>query len=153
TLLNSSYDIARELFAAINPKFQEHWKAETGEDVTIKQSHAGSSKQARAILQGLKADVVTFNQVTDVNVLHVLSYLITAVWMHRLSVMCMSHFLRSYLMMRKGNTKNTQDWVVLARDNADAVVTKHGSYSTGRWLRRVAAIWLLEGLVSKVAKG
>ncbi len=53
TLLNSSYDIARELFAAVNPKFQAHWQEMTGEEVSIQQSHSGSSKQARAILQGL----------------------------------------------------------------------------------------------------
>lgn len=68
-ILNVSYDIARELYAAINPKFQAYWKEKTGQDINIKQSHAGSSKQARAIMQGLKADVVTFNQVLDVQVL------------------------------------------------------------------------------------
>src|SRR5690554_202416 len=65
TLLNASYDIARELFAAINPKFQEHWKEKTGGDVSVDQSHAGTSRQAQAIIQGLKADTVTFNQVPD----------------------------------------------------------------------------------------
>ena len=68
-LLNSSYDIARELFAAINPEFQAWWQEEHGEEIAISQSHGGSSAQARAILQGLRADVVTFNQVTDVQVL------------------------------------------------------------------------------------
>jgi len=70
TLLNSSYDIARELFNAYNPVFAKHWEEKTGKTVEIKQSHAGSSAQARSILQGLPADVVTFNQVTDVQVLH-----------------------------------------------------------------------------------
>lgn len=66
-LLNSSYDVSRELFAALNPPFEQQWAKENGGDkLTIKQSHAGSSKQALAILQGLKADVVTYNQVTDV---------------------------------------------------------------------------------------
>ncbi|MGB2065279.1 MAG: sulfate ABC transporter substrate-binding protein, partial [Marinomonas gallaica] len=61
TILNTSYDIARELFATYNPVFQKHWEEKTGQTVEIKQSHAGSSKQARSILQGLPADVVTFN--------------------------------------------------------------------------------------------
>ena len=70
-LLNSSYDVSRELFAALNPPFEQQWAKDNGGDkLTIKQSHAGSSKQALAILQGLKADVVTYNQVTDVQILH-----------------------------------------------------------------------------------
>jgi sulfate transport system substrate-binding protein len=68
-LLNSSYDVSRELFAALNPPFEQQWaKDNNGDKLTIKQSHAGSSKQALAILQG-KADVVTYNQVTDVQIL------------------------------------------------------------------------------------
>jgi sulfate transport system substrate-binding protein len=69
-LLNSSYDIARELFAAYNVHFNEYWNEKTGDNVEVNQSHAGSSKQAQAIIQGLKADVVTFNQVTDIDILH-----------------------------------------------------------------------------------
>lgn len=62
-LLNSSYDVSRELFAALNPPFEQQWaKDNAGDKLTIKQSHAGSSKQALAILQGLKADVVTYNR-------------------------------------------------------------------------------------------
>lgn len=80
TILNSSYDIARELFVAYNPVFAEHWQQKTGKTVEIKQSHAGSSAQARSILQGLAADVVTFNQVTDVQILHDKGKLIPANW-------------------------------------------------------------------------
>ena len=70
-LLNASYDVARELFQDLNPPFISAWdKAHPDDKLTIRQSHAGSSKQALAILQGLKADVVTFNQVTDIQVLH-----------------------------------------------------------------------------------
>lgn len=69
TLLNASYDIARELFAEINESFVPAWKAETGRSIEVNQSHAGTSRQARAILEGLKADVVTFNQVTDIDFL------------------------------------------------------------------------------------
>ena len=70
SLLNVSYDPTRELYADIDKAFAAKYKADTGTDITINQSHAGSSKQARAVLEGLKADVVTFNQVTDVQVLH-----------------------------------------------------------------------------------
>jgi len=69
-ILNVSYDVSRELYADINKAFIPKYKADTGKDLTINQSHAGSSKQARAVLDGLKADVVTFNQVTDIQVLH-----------------------------------------------------------------------------------
>src|SRR5690554_30817 len=69
-LLNTSYDIARELFAAYNVEFKKHWQEKTGETLEVNQSHAGSSKQAQAIIQGLKADVATFNQVTDIDILH-----------------------------------------------------------------------------------
>ena len=68
-LLNASYDVARELFGEINPKFVAHWKATTGEDLKIDQSFAGTSKQAQDILQGKKVDTVTFNQVPDVEIL------------------------------------------------------------------------------------
>ncbi|MDI7505131.1 extracellular solute-binding protein, partial [Cronobacter dublinensis] len=84
-LLNSSYDVSRELFAALNPPFEQQWaKDNHGDTLTIKQSHAGSSKQALAILQGLKADVVTYNQVTDVQILHDKGQLIPADWQARL---------------------------------------------------------------------
>jgi ABC-type sulfate transport system substrate-binding protein len=69
-ILNVSYDVSRELYADIDKAFAAKYKAEIGKDITINQSHAGSSKQARAVLEGLPADVVTFNQFTDVQVLH-----------------------------------------------------------------------------------
>ena len=84
-LLNSSYDIARELFTQLNSDFKTQWDAQHPDDkVTIKQSHAGSSKQALAILQGLPADAVTYNQVTDVQILHDKGKLIPADWQQRL---------------------------------------------------------------------
>src|SRR5207342_3272027 len=83
-ILNVSYDVSRELYAVIDKAFAAKYKADTGADLTINQSHAGSSKQARAVLEGLKADVVTFNQVTDVQVLHDQGDLIPAHWQSRL---------------------------------------------------------------------
>ena len=77
-------DVSRELYADIDKAFAAKYKADTGSDITINQSHAGSSKQARAVLEGLKADVVTFNQVTDVQVLHDRGDLIPADWQSRL---------------------------------------------------------------------
>ena len=67
TLLNASFDIARELFSQYNPTFVRHWQQTTGDKVTINQSHGGSSKQARAVIDGLEADVVSMNQVIDID--------------------------------------------------------------------------------------
>ncbi|MDX1268908.1 MAG: sulfate ABC transporter substrate-binding protein, partial [Oceanisphaera sp.] len=83
-LLNSSYDIARELFADINPVFAEHWEQNTGEQLELNQSHAGSSREGQGILQGTRAVVVPSNQVTDVDVLHQKGKLIPADWKARL---------------------------------------------------------------------
>lgn len=133
TLLNSSYDIARELFQAINPEFQAHWKEQTGETVTIKQSHAGSSKQARAILQGLDADVVTFNQVTDVNVLHDKGNLIPADWNKRLPNNSSPYYSTAAFLVRKGNPKNIKGWEDLARDDVSIVFPNPKTSGNGRY--------------------
>src|ERR1700753_3136253 len=82
-LLNASYDVSRELFTQINPAFQAAWETKTGRKISIRQSHGGSSKQARAVADGLQADVVTFNQVTDIQFL-VKSGLVQPDWSSRL---------------------------------------------------------------------
>jgi sulfate transport system substrate-binding protein len=79
-ILNVSYDVSRELYADIDKAFVAKYKADTGKDITVNQSHGGSSKQARAVLDGLAADVVTFNQVTDIQVLHDQADLVVADW-------------------------------------------------------------------------
>ena len=115
-LLNSSYDVSRELFAALNPPFEQQWAKDNGGDkLTIKQSHAGSSKQALAILQGLKADVVTYNQVTDVQILHDKGKLIPADWQSRLPNNSSPFYSTMGFLVRKGNPKNIHDWNDLVR--------------------------------------
>ncbi|SUI27592.1 thiosulfate-binding protein [Salmonella enterica subsp. enterica serovar Derby] len=105
-LLNSSYDVSRELFAALNPPFEQQWAKDNGGDkLTIKQSHAGSSKQALAILQGLKADVVTYNQVTDVQILHDKGKLIPADWQSRLPNNSSPFYSTMGFLVRKGTRK------------------------------------------------
>ena len=116
-LLNSSYDVSRELFAALNPPFEQQWAKDNGGDkLTIKQSHAGSSKQALAILQGLKADVVTYNQVTDVQILHDKGKLIPADWQSRLPNNSSPFYSTMGFLVRKGNP-NLAAWG--AADKAD----------------------------------
>ena len=121
TILNSSYDIARELFASYNPLFAEYWKEKTGKTIEIKQSHGGSSAQARSILQGLSADVVTFNQVTDVQVLHDKGKLIPANWQDLLPNASSPYYSTTAFLVRKGNPKNVQDWGDLAREDVSSV--------------------------------
>ncbi|EEZ01305.1 sulfate and thiosulfate binding protein CysP [Vibrio sp. RC586] len=121
TLLNSSYDISRELFVAYNPVFAEHWQQKTGKTVEIKQSHAGSSAQARSILQGLAADVVTFNQVTDVQILHDKGKLLPENWQTLLPNGSSPYYSTTAFLVRKGNPKNIQDWSDLVRDDVKSV--------------------------------
>ncbi|WP_439438083.1 thiosulfate ABC transporter substrate-binding protein CysP [Salinivibrio costicola] len=121
TLLNSSYDIARELFADYNPLFAEHWQEKTGDSVTVKQSHSGSSAQARAIMQGLQADVVTFNQVTDVQVLHDRGKLIDANWKDNFPNSSSPYYSTTAFLVRKGNPKNIENWDDLAKDDVASV--------------------------------
>jgi len=121
-LLNSSYDVSRELFAALNTPFEKQWDASHPSDkLTIKQSHAGSSKQALAILQGLRADVVTYNQVTDVQVLHDKGALIPADWQQRLPNNSSPFYSTMAFLVRKGNPKHIQSWQDLTRDDVKLI--------------------------------
>lgn len=121
-LLNSSYDVSRELFTALNVPFEKQWAQQhPGDTLTIKQSHAGSSKQALAILQGLKADVVTYNQVTDVQVLHDKGKLIPADWQQRLPNDSSPFYSTMAFLVRKGNPKNIHDWNDLVRDDVKLI--------------------------------
>lgn len=113
-LLNVSYDISRELFEALNPAFAAHWQATTGRTVTIDMSHGGSSRQARAILEGLGADVVTFNQETDIDVLAE-GGLLPANWRELLPNGASPWFSLPAFLVRAGNPLNIRDWDDLAR--------------------------------------
>ena len=120
-LLNSSYDIARELFAEINPLFIAHWQQQTGETLTINQSHGGSSRQAQAILQGLRADVVTFNQSTDIDILHQRGNLLPANWRERLANNASPYYSTMAFLVRKGNPKQINSWQDLAKPGVGLV--------------------------------
>ncbi len=119
-LLNVSYDVSRELFEALNPVFAAHWQATKGRTVTIDQSHGGSSRQARAILEGLQADVVTFNQETDIDVL-VKGGLVPANWRELLPNGGSPYYSLPAFLVRTGNPKNIRDWDDLARDDVAPV--------------------------------
>lgn len=138
-LLNSSYDVARELFAAINPEFQKHWEKEHGEAVTVTQSHGGSSKQAQAILQGLKADVVTYNQVTDVDFLAQRGF-VAKDWRTRLDNNASPFYSTIAFMVRKGNPKNIKSWDDLVRDDVKLVFPNPKTSGNARYT--YLAAWL-----------
>ncbi|ODC03274.1 thiosulfate transporter subunit [Terasakiispira papahanaumokuakeensis] len=133
SLLNTSYDIARELFASYNPMFAEHWKEETGHTVEIRQSHAGSSKQALAILQGLPADVVTFNQVTDVQVLHDRGNLVSADWKSQFPNGSSPYYSTTAFLVRQGNPKGIDSWADLVRDDVRIVFPNPKTSGNGRY--------------------
>ncbi|KRS20232.1 thiosulfate transporter subunit [Alishewanella sp. WH16-1] len=120
-LLNSSYDISRELFAEINPLFIAHWQQQQGETLTINQSHGGSSRQAQAIIQGLRADVVTFNQSTDIDILHQRGKLLPENWRERLPNNASPYYSTMAFLVRKGNPKNIQDWADLTKGDVSLV--------------------------------
>lgn len=133
-LLNSSYDVSRELFVALNAPFEKQWAADNnGDTLTIKQSHAGSSKQALAILQGLKADVVTYNQVTDVQILHDRGKLIPADWQSRLPNHSSPFYSTMAFLVRKGNPKNIHDWQDLVKPDVKLIFPNPKTSGNGRY--------------------
>lgn len=142
-LLNVSYDISRELYAALNPVFAQQWKADTGEDLTIEQSHAGSSKQARAILQGLKADLVTFNQVTDVQVLADNGF-VDADWQQDLPNNASPYYSLPAFLVRGGNPKGIKDWDDLAREDVSIVFPNPKTSGNARYTYLAAYAYALD---------
>ncbi|WP_311948525.1 thiosulfate ABC transporter substrate-binding protein CysP [Halomonas piscis] len=131
-LLNASYDIARELFAEINPKFESWWEKEHGESVEVSQSHNGSSAQARSIMQGLGADVVTFNQVTDVQVLADAG-LVADDWQEAFDNNASPYYSTTAFLVRKGNPKNIESWDDLAGDDVEIVFPNPKTSGNGRY--------------------
>lgn len=142
SLLNVSYDIARELFVEINPAFAAHWKADTGRDVTIDQSHAGSSRQARAILEGLPADVVTFNQVTDIDVLAE-GGLLADDWREKFPNEASPYYSLPAFLVREGNPKNIDDWDDLTAEGVQVVFPNPKTSGNGRYTYLAAYAWAL----------
>ncbi len=141
-ILNVSYDVGRELFEALNPQFQTYWKDKTGNDVTIDQSHGGSSKQARAILDGLPADVVTFNQETDIDVL-AQNGLVAENWREAFPNGASPYYSLPAFLVRKGNPKGIKDWSDLARDDVQAVFPNPKTSGNARYTYLAAYAYAL----------
>jgi len=151
-ILNVSYDVSRELYADINKAFIPKYKADTGKDLTINQSHAGSSKQARAVLDGLKADVVTFNQVTDIQVLHDQGDLVIADWQARLPNNSVPYYSLPAFLVRKGNPRNIKNWDDLVRDDVQVVFPNPKTSGNGRYTYLAAYAYALEAFKGDVPK-
>ncbi|MFD1791822.1 sulfate ABC transporter substrate-binding protein [Ochrobactrum teleogrylli] len=151
-ILNVSYDIARELYEQVNKAFIADWKTKTGDELTVNQSHAGSSKQARSILEGLEADVVTFNQVTDVQVLHDKGDLIPADWQKRLPNNSSPYYSFPAFLVRAGNPKNIKNWDDLARDDVKVVFPNPKTSGNARYTYLAATAYAKEAFNNDDAK-
>ncbi|MGH7924119.1 MAG: sulfate ABC transporter substrate-binding protein [Candidatus Binatus sp.] len=133
TLLNVSYDPTREFYEAVNARFAQQWKAKTGDDVTINQSHGGSGKQARAVIDGLEADVVTLALAGDIDAIAEKANLLPANWQSRLPDNSCPYTSTIVLLVRKGNPKKIKDWDDLVKRGI-AVITPNPKASGGaRW--------------------
>src|SRR5437763_5999698 len=115
TLLNVSYDPTRELYQDYNPAFAKYWKGKTGQQVNVQQSHGGSSKQARAVIDGLQADVVTLALAYDIDAISQNAGLLPADWQKRLPQNSTPYTSTIVFLVRKGNPKHIKDWDDLAK--------------------------------------
>ncbi|WP_304009060.1 sulfate ABC transporter substrate-binding protein [Methyloversatilis discipulorum] len=133
TLLNVSYDPTRELYQDFNSAFAKHWKAKTGDNVTIKQSHGGSGKQARSVIDGLEADVVTLALAYDVDALHQNGKLIPADWQKRLQHNASPYTSTIVFLVRKGNPKGLKDWNDLVKPGVEVITPNPKTSGGARW--------------------
>lgn len=133
TLLNVSYDPTRELYADFNKAFTAHWKAKTGNNATVKQSHGGAGKQARAVIDGLQADVVTLALAYDIDEIHAKAKLIPKDWQTRLPNNSAPYTSTIVLLVRKGNPKNIKDWDDLAKPGITVITPNPKTSGGARW--------------------
>ena len=133
TLLNVSYDPTRELYVEFNAAFAKQWKATTGQDVTIKQSHGGSGKQARSVIDGLDADVVTLALAGDVDALNKQAYLIPPNWQKRLPHNSSPYTSTIVLVVRQGNPKGVKDWDDLVKPGIKVITPNPKTSGGARW--------------------
>jgi sulfate/thiosulfate-binding protein len=132
-LLNVSYDPTRELFAEINDAFAKEWKAKTGQGVKINQSHGGSGKQARAVIDGLEADVVTLALAYDVDSIADKGKLIAPDWQKRLPSNAAPYTSTIAFLVRKGNPKAIRDWADLVKPGVKVITPNPKTSGAARW--------------------
>ena len=132
TLLNVSYDPTRELYQEYNAAFEKHWKSTTGQDVKVRQSHGGSGAQARGVIDGLPADVVTLALAYDIDAISQ-SGLIPVGWQKRLPHNSSPYTSTIVFLVRKGNPKNIKDWPDLARQGVSVITPNPKTSGGARW--------------------
>ncbi|MDC9821868.1 sulfate ABC transporter substrate-binding protein [Pectobacterium polonicum] len=132
-LLNVSYDPTRELYQQYNAAFIKHWKATTGEDITIKNSHGGSGKQARSVIDGLQADVVTLALAGDIDALNLNQPLIDPKWQARLPDNSTPYTSTIVFLVRKGNPKQIKDWNDLVKPGVEVITPNPKTSGGARW--------------------
>ena len=160
-ILNVSYDPTREFYEEYNQAFAKYWKEKTGDDVTVKQSHGGGGKQARAVIDGLDADVVTLALQYDIDQLHEKAKLIPKDWQSRLPYNSAPYTSTMVFLVRKGNPRNIKDWDDLAKPGV-VVITPNPKTSGGaRWnflaawgygLKKLGTEQAARDLVTKIYK-
>ncbi len=141
-LLNVSYDPTRELYQDVNAAFAAQWKARTGKALTVQQSHGGSGKQARAVLDGLEADVVTLALAYDVDAI-VQGGLVAPGWQKRLPQNSCPYTSTMVFLVRKGNPKGIRDWGALARSGVSVITPNPKTSGAARWNYLAAWAWAL----------
>ena len=132
-LLNVSYDPTRELYQDFNAAFAKYWQAKTGQTVTVEQSHGGSSKQARAVIDGLQADVVTLALAYDIDALSQNGGLVPADWQKRLPQNSTPYTSTIVFLVRKGNPKHIKDWNDLVKPGVSVITPNPKTSGGARW--------------------
>jgi sulfate/thiosulfate transport system substrate-binding protein len=143
TLLNVSYDPTRELYQDFNQQFATYWKGKTGQDVKIRQSHGGSGKQARSVIDGLEADVVTLALAYDIDQIAEKGGTLPANWQTRLPNNSSPYTSTIVLLVRKGNPKGIRDWADLAKPGVSVVTPNPKTSGGARWNYLAAWAWAL----------
>jgi sulfate transport system substrate-binding protein len=143
TLLNVSYDPTRELYSDINRAFAQRWKEQTGEKVVIRQSHGGSGKQARTVIDGLPADVVTLALAYDIDRIAERAQLLPKDWQKRLPYGSTPYTSTIVFLVRKGNPRNIRDWGDLARPGVGVITANPKTSGGARWNYLAAWSWAL----------
>ena len=143
-LLNVSYDPTRELYEAYNPVFAEYWKGKTGDTVKVNQSHGGSGKQARAVIDGLGADVVTLALADDINAIAKNTGKIAADWQTKLPGNSAPYTSTIVFLVRKGNPKGIKDWGDLTKADVQVITPNPKTSGGARWNYLAAWGWALK---------
>lgn len=144
TLLNVSYDPTRELYVEYNAAFAKHWKAKTGDNVTVKQSHGGSGKQARSVIDGIDADVVTLALAYDIDEIGEKAKLIPADWQKRLKHNSSPYTSTYIFLVRKGNPKGIKDWGDLVKPGVSVITANPKTSGGARWGYLAGYGWALK---------